>query len=180
MASIDRDDLLDLEDAVFVRRQNTIENVASEYSQTDLVATIREARQAMRETLAGLPDAAFRPQTDEIDGDPVWSAGEIASHLLEMMYWLQLAFQQLAGEDPGGSPDEQAEVRVMDRAETRATLDICDREFERALEMAGEISGNPRIRIEGLGEPGVRGLLLLHAIHEWDHADQFAALTWSA
>lgn len=180
MASIDREHLLELEDIVFVRRQNTIEGVASEYSRADLVETIREARQSMRETIASLPAAAFELQPPDSDDEPIWSAGEVASHLYEMMLWLQLAFQQLAGNDPGGAPDEQVELQVMDRNETLATLDRCDRELERALEMADEVPGNTRIRIDGLGEPGVLGLLLLHAIHEWEHADQFAALAWSA
>lgn len=176
MASIDRGQLRDLEDAVFVRQQDTIENVASQFSQADLVETIRDARQAMRETVAGLPGAAFGPQPPDDDGEPVWSAGELASHLLEMMFWLQLALYQLAGEDPGWAPDDLVEVRVMDREETIATLDQCDRELDVALKITDKISGDPRIKINGLGEPGVHGLLLLHAIHEWDHADQFAGL----
>jgi hypothetical protein len=179
LAIIDREYLLELEDAVFVRRQNTIENVASEFSRSDLVETIRGARTAMRETLVSAPASAFKAQLPDSDGEADWSAGELASHLLEMMLWLQLAFQQLAGEDPGGAPDEEVEIEVMARAETLATLDRCEREFERALEMARQVSGSPRIKIEGLGEPGVQGLLLLHAFHEWEHADQFAVLALS-
>jgi len=176
MAAIDPEHLLELEDIVFVRRQSTIENVASEYSLAELVETIRAARQEMRETVATLPGAAFEPQPLDSEGEPVWSAGELVSHLYEMMLWLQLAFQQLAGADPGGAPDEQTQVRILDRDETLATLDRCERELERALELANEVPGGTRIKIEGLGEPGVRGLLLLHAIHEWGHAAQLAAL----
>lgn len=179
MASIDREALLELEDAVFVRRQDTIESVASDFSQAELVETIREARQEIRDTVAHLPAAAFDPQPLDDDGEPVWSAGEVAGHLLEMMFWLQLALRQLAGEDPGGAPDEDAESRVLNREETLATLDQCDVELQRALEMADDVPAATRIRIDGLGEPGVRGLLLLHAIHEWDHADQFASLAWA-
>jgi len=177
MASIDREYLLELEDIVFVRRQATIENVAAQYSRSELVETIHEARQEVREIVAMLPAAAFQPQPPDSDGDDVWSAGEIASHLLEMMYWLQLALLQLAGDDPGWAPDERVDVRVMDRGETLATLDQCDRELERALEMAEQVPAGTRIKIDGLGEPGVPGLLLLHAMHEWEHVDQFAALT---
>lgn len=179
MAAIDRDYLLELEDIVFVRRQNRIENVASEYSRDDLVDTINEARQEMREIVATLPATAFQPQSPDPDGELAWSAGEIASHLLEMMYWLQLALQQLAGRDPGGAPDEETALRVMDRSGTLEVLDQVGQELERALEMADEVPRDTRIKIDGLGEPGVQGLLLLHAIHAWEHTDQFAALGWS-
>ncbi len=178
MASIDRDHLLELEDTVFVRRQQTIEGVASKYSEAELVETIHEARQEIRETVAMLPARAFEPQPPDEDGEPVWSAGELASHLLEMMFWLQLALQQLAGADPGGAPDEEVEARVLDRKATLALLDQCDVELERALKMASQVKRDTRIRIDGLGEPGVRGLLLLHGMHEWEHAEQFAALDW--
>ncbi len=179
MTEIDREHLLELEDIVFVRRQNTIENVASEYSRADLVDTINAARREIRDIVATLPAAAFEPQPPDADGEAIWSAGEIASHLLEMMFWLQLALQQLAGKDPGGSPDEQTELRVLDRPATLDVIRQAGRELERALEMADEAPRDTRIKIEGLGEPGVHGLLLLHAIHEWEHAEQFAALAWA-
>lgn len=178
MAAIEREHLLELEDIVFVRRQNTIESVASRFSQADIVETIREARRAIREVLLTLPDAAFDAQPPDDDGEPVWSAGELSCHLLEMMLWLQLALEQLAGNDPGAAPDEQVRIDVLGRSATLATLDRSDHELERALELADEVPEGRRIKINGLGEPGVRGLLLLHAIHEWEHADQFAALDW--
>ncbi|CAN5732856.1 hypothetical protein BH23CHL2_BH23CHL2_04550 [soil metagenome] len=179
MSRLSREQLVDLEQAIFELGEGTVEESGASFSRSDLVDTIREARSAMRDTVCNLPDPAFGSQLSNEEGDREWSAGEIVGHITESMLWLQFALRRLAGEEPEGAPADKLGVIVRDRNATLSLLDRADRELELALLLANQIDDGPRTHIDWLGDVGVRGLLLLHAMHEWEHANQIADLSSS-
>lgn len=176
MPVVSRERLVELEAQIFEQGQRTVEEAASEFSRADLIETIRAARRSLRETLHSLPDSAFEAQPPNEAGEPEWSAGEIVAHLTQSMLRFQFGLRRMAGENLEGEPTGAPELAVLDRAATLALLDRADREFDHALAMAENIDDSSRTELGPLGSLGPRGLLLLHAMHEWDHAGQTVVL----
>jgi hypothetical protein len=172
---IDPETLRGLEERIFGSGQGSVESAAAEFQRVALEQTIREPRRAMRTAIGALPDRAFDAQPTGPEGEAVWSAGEVVGHIAESMLWLEFALTRLSGGDPT-APLDMPGVIVRDRAESLATLELADRVLGRNLASTTALSDEPRMDIEGLGTLGVRGLLLLHAMHEVEHAGQLAAL----
>ncbi len=175
MAPVTRYRLRELESAM-ASDSLVIERAAAEFSRDDLIRSIQQARQSMRDAINALPASAFDPQPPNAAGDPVWSAGEIVSHICDAMLWLQFALARLAGDDPQGDPEDRPVSQVLERPATHELLERADRELALALLAAVGISDDARTPVGALGDLGVRGLLLLHAMHEWNHAEQLADL----
>jgi hypothetical protein len=164
-----------IEGRIFERGEGGVEDAAAAYSLDQLLMTIRAARARSRASVATLPELAFHTQPVAAAGDAVWSAGEIIGHLAESMLWFGFALERLAGRDPD-TPVDIPTVCVRDRAATLALLDEADRLLDKNLASAAKLPDEARVDLGGLGTPGVRGLLLLHAMHEAGHADQLRAL----
>lgn len=179
MPEVSRERLAELQAEIFEQGQKTVEEAASEFPRADLIETIRAARRSLRETLHSLPDSAFEAQPPNEAGEPEWSAGEIVAHLTQSMLRFQFGLRRMAGENPEGKPADAPELAVLDRSATLALLDRADREFDHALALAENIDDSSRTELGPLGSFGPRGLLLLHAMHEWDHTGQAAALAGS-
>jgi hypothetical protein len=175
LAGIDPETLRELEKSIFERGQGSVEEAADRFPRADLETTIREARATTRSMLDELPEHAFEAQPLGSAGETVWSAGEIVGHLAEAMLWFEFALTRLAGCD-AAVPADMPGVIMRDRAGSLATLEFADRVLDRNLATAATLSDVPRMDIEGLGTLGERGLLLLHAMHEVEHALQVRVL----
>ena len=169
----------------FFAAQQTGESWVCEPSIDDLAATILERRERLREVVATAPDTSFGPQPPDADGNPVWTAGQCADHIVNAQYGAcETAIIALI--TPGGfaafeqplPSDEVPAPPALDRAAALARLDRATPDYERLLD------GIPRdadlsVTIDNhryFGAINLKAILLISAWHEQGHAAQIERL----
>ncbi len=181
MSTISVEELMQVTERVFAQRKSTLEDEAAGMSVADLKQTVRATRTMLVDTAAALPDSAYERQPDDLDGNDIWSAGEIASHIAGTMIWTDANLRKINGLDPLTPNDDvtaYAEVKVRDKTEALRALEIAGIELERILDgIPDDIDTSKTIDFETFGTVGVKGWLLLTALHESDHANQLRELS---
>ena len=180
MTVIPIEDLMQSAHRIFTQREATLESEAADRSVADLKQTVLTMRRMLSAAAAGLPESAYERQPDDIDGNDVWSAGEIASHIAGTMIWTDANVRKITGQPESLPSDElaqYADVRVRTKTESLETLKVADRELHRILDGIPEnVDTSATIDHDTFGTVGVKGWLLLTALHEGDHANQLREL----
>ena len=165
---------------IFVQREASLESEAADRSVEDLKQTVIAVRRMLKAAATGLPESAYERQPDDVDGSDVWSAGEVISHIAETMIWTDANITKITGQAENLPSDEikqHSEMRVRTKEESLAALDAADRELNRILDgIAEDIDTSATIDHDTFGTVGVKGWLLLTALHEGDHANQLREL----
>jgi hypothetical protein len=180
MSTIAVDDLMQVAERVFGTRESTLEGEADDKSVPELKQTVLAVRRMLTSKAARLPETAYERQPDDVDGGDVWSAGEIASHIAGTMIWTDANLRRITGR-PERLPSEDlksaADVRVRSKDEAQEILAIADRELDRILDdIQDNVATSARIDHDTFGNVGVKGWLLLTALHEGEHANQMREL----
>jgi hypothetical protein len=134
----------------------------------------------LKSAAAALPETAYARQPDDQDGNDVWSAGEIASHIAGTMIWTDTNLRKLRGLE--ASPPEArlasyAEVKVREKAAALQALEVADTALTGILDdIPHDIDTSQTEEFDFFGAVGVKGWLLLTALHEGDHANQLREL----
>ena len=83
MPAIAFDRVTALRQRVFELRESTADEASEPFSIAELIDATQATRAVIRSILRALPDGAFDRQPDDTDGNDVWSAGQVVSHICE-------------------------------------------------------------------------------------------------
>jgi hypothetical protein len=168
----------------FFAAQQTGEVWECDASIDDLAATILHRREQLREVVTTAPDASFESQPDNEQGEPVWSAGQLADHVVNAQYgacepaiialmtpngWA--AFEQPLPVDEVPAPP------VLSRAAALQRLDKATPDYERLLDgIPRDADLTPTLDHRYFGTINLKAILLISAWHEQGHAAQIERL----
>lgn len=150
----------------------------------DLAATILHRREHLRAVVVSAPEASFEPQPDNERGDPVWSAGQLADHVVNAQYGVcEPAIIALIA--PEGSAtfeqplpaDEVPAPPALSRSAALERLDRATPDYERLLDgIPRDADLTPTLDHRYFGTINLKATLLICAWHEQGHAAQIERL----
>lgn len=180
MSTIAVEDLMHVSERVFGTRESTLESEAADMEVADLKHTVLVIRRVLASAAVALPEFAYEAQPDDPDGNDVWSAGEVVSHIAGTMIWTDANLRKIRGEEELPPNDQllpYTEVKVRSKDESLQALEVADQELQRILDdIPDDVDTARTIDHDTFGEVGVKGWLLLTALHEGDHAMQLREL----
>ncbi len=161
---------------VFVDRRATLDELGSEYSLAELKETILLAWEDIRQLIQTLPDAAFERQADDIDGNDVWSAGQVISHLCDVDVRTQQFWKELFQVEMPPIPPKlvtYAGVNPLTRAQSIEALTFLDSSVAVLIDRVDSANDLDRTAThEAFGTAALKGALLITCIHLDDHVGQ--------
>jgi hypothetical protein len=177
---LSRADLHDVALRVFAQREATLLEVAAGFPFEAICATLVAQLAELAGLLGELPDGAFESQPDDVDGNDVWSAGQIVSHIAEMELAVLPFWETVIG-SPIDTPGEPILNAIGVRLLSREAAIACARDLEistGARLTALPPAPNPRIvaALFDLGTVDARAALLATCIHNLDHLEQLEEL----
>lgn len=162
---------------VFNDRETTLEAAAAGHSLQDLIQTVQRIRHRMNTTVEGLPPHAFEPQPNDAEGNEVWNAGQIVSHIIASQVRLTGNIGALVEYKIEPDVSDLESDEELDMAGTRSAIKFATKSLTSTLKAIPEDADFSRTGDGGrFGEMGVRGWLLLTAVHEMDHVQQLQSL----
>ena len=172
-----------IQQRVFEQRLSTLETEAAPYSLDDLRLAFGVTRLGLRSEVEWLPDAAFEAQHPDPDGKEIWSAGQIVNHIghtqIGLTAWL-LGLMDVAspsGPHPLMDLTDVERPGLVTREQSLHVLDVADRELETLFDA---IPPEPKVIKQAthprFGRAGVKGSVLMMAIHENGHLHQIMSL----
>ena len=152
----------------------------------DLAATILHRREQLRAAVVAAPEANFAPQPDNEQGEPVWSAGQLADHVVNAQYGVcEPAIIALITPDGGAifeQPLPAAEVPAppfLSRAAALERLDRATLDYERPLDgIPRDADLAPTLDHRYFGTINLKATMLICAWHEQGHAAQIERLAY--
>lgn len=177
MAFLTDDELDVIAGRVFGSRESTLEEEGRKHSLADLIQTVNRVRHRMNSTVESLPPHAFEPQPDDENGNEVWNAGQIISHICQS----QLRFTQNVGEVIEYTLEPETDDLEMDPAPdlvaTKGGIKTATAILHQTLKAIPRDSDVSTVKpTERFGDLGVSGWLMLVAIHERAHVKQLEEL----
>jgi hypothetical protein len=162
---------------VFAMRETTLDEAASDVGIDDFAVTLNDLRQRIRATVQSLPDTAFTEQQAG-EGEEVWAAGQVITHLSNALQRMSGNVTALLGREPSGGAAQMLDMSQRpDRDQTLSTLE------RSTAQLSDFLSGIPRDgdfstrqQHERFGSIGVKGWLMLMALHEEGHLRQLQEL----
>jgi uncharacterized damage-inducible protein DinB len=177
MAFLDDETLQSMRRRIFVDRTSTLESEGRALPLSDLIETVQRVRHRMLVALDSLPKEAFEPQPVDANGNEVWSAGQLVSHICTS----QLRFTENVGKlveyklEPETDDLEQDDTLPMTEARMALkTATVILRQTLKAIPEDADFTKT--MEHERFGTIGVKGWLVLVAVHEHDHVQQFRSL----
>jgi hypothetical protein len=164
----------------FGTQPNALEACAREYSREVLCGTLRQLASDLSRLMHSLPERAFAAQPDDLDGNDVWSAGQVAGHLAaievaSLPVWETILGQQLA--QPEAAILEVVDLRLPDSRQAIAVAEALERSVQSLATAVLVQPDQGRIATHfALGTVGVGGALLGLCIHLADHVGQLEEL----
>lgn len=150
----------------------------------DLAVTILDRRERLRAVVATAPAASFEPQADNEQGDAVWSAGQLADHVVNAQYGVcEPAIIALM--TPGGlaafeqplPADEAPPPPLLTRDAALARLEKATPDYERLLDgVPRDADLTTTLEHRYFGTINLKAILLISAWHEQGHAAQIQRL----
>jgi hypothetical protein len=123
-------------ESVFQRKETTFSQEALGYTRDDFEATLRHYRAELRRTLGTLREVAYLPQPPDSEGNEVWSAGQVACHLLRAASEVGIKdMRSFLGLSSAATEYDRAslpEGEICTRAEALTLLDAADRDLDAA------------------------------------------------
>lgn len=177
MAFLTDDELNEVVRGVFQTKEMTLEGAAANHSLQDLVQTVQRMRHQMNNAVDALPPHAFEPQPDDADGNEVWNAGQIVSHIIGSQVRLTGNIGSLVEYTLEQDVSELAPKEDLDMSGTRSAIKFATKALTSTLKAIPEDADLSKTVDAGMfGELGVRGWLMLTAVHEMDHVQQLNSL----
>ena len=177
MAFLTDEELDTIAARIFRQRESTLEEEGRKLELNDLTKTVQRVRHTMNTAVDSLPPTAFEPQPDDADGNEVWSAGQIISHICQS----QRNVTGMLSDVVDLTLEPQTEDLQVDPSpsmvEARGaikTATVILRDTLKAIPDDADLTKTSDH--ERFGSLGVRGLLMLVAIHERDHTRQLRSL----
>ena len=98
------------------RGKSFLDEASQGMTREQLTSQASQMRQALVAAVKTLPDSAFEPQPVDVDGNSVWSAGEVVTHCNAVLMRFAERGAALTGEDAPEWPEElvaSGEQRVL-------------------------------------------------------------------
>ena len=180
---LDSSSLKAIQQRVFGQQLSTLEAEAAPHSLDNLRLVFGVTRLGLRSEVEWLPDGAFEAQTPDPDGNEIWSAGQIVNHIghtqIGLTAWLLglMDVASPAGPHPLTDLTDVEQPGLLTREQSLHVLDVADRELETLFDVIPveanliKQAAHPRF-----GRAGVKGSVLMMAIHENNHLHQIMAL----
>ncbi len=174
------DDIFDLRLRVFGAERVSLQTIADEFEIASLCSTLSKLLQAVTNVVRELPDSAYRPQPDDVDGSDVWSAGEIIGHLAQMDASALPYWESVCGIELPLPPDgllRAIDAPPTDQIVASEVLASLQKQTERVIDMiTRRCSGDEQAVHFALGPANVRTAVLGSCVHLADHHQQLLAL----
>lgn len=168
---------------VFRDRQSTLDQEAEPYSLDDLRLALGVVRLGMRSEIEWLPDAAFEDRGVDRHGNEIWTAGQVVNHIgytqIGLTAWLHQSLGLLPSDEPHPLVDltDADEPGRLTREQSLHVLDVAEQTLETMFDAVPDcLSPGMRARHPAFGSTGVKGGLLMMAIHEHEHLEQLIDL----
>lgn len=177
MAALTDSELEAIAERVFVKRESTLEDEGQAVPRKELFGTVSRVRHRLNTALEGLPEPAFEPQTDDVNDNEVWSAGQIISHICASQKSFTENIARLVSfpYDPDTSELEQeGRLSIVDARKAIKTATLLQQQILRAIPEDDDLTTTAEH--ERFGTLGVKGWLMLVAIHEHSHVKQLNSL----
>ena len=150
----------------------------------DLAATVLHRREQLRAVVAAAPGASFEAQPDNDAGEPVWSAGQLADHVVNAQYGACepaiIALISTDGRSTFEQPlpaDEVPAPPLVGRDAALARLVRSTRDYERLLDAVPRHADlTLTLDHRYFGTINLKATLLICAWHEQSHAAQIERL----
>lgn len=160
---------------------STFDGEAAAYTLADLLETALAVRIQLDTALTAVPDGGFTEQPNDAEGNAVWSAGQVVSHLSQALINMGVRTLDLSGVEHGG-PDPAlqawAGTQLLDRTQSEAALRIGTQQIERLYALVPpDADFDKRVEHPTFGAVGVKGWLFLLPLHESSHVTQLRQIT---
>ena len=183
MPAIAFDRVTALRQRVFELRESTADEASEPFSIAELIDATQATRAVIRSILRALPDGAFDRQPDDTDGNDVWSAGQVVSHICEARVRFDHygVLRRLAGlpEAPPSEawPEYIGGPKLLSRAQSLEALDLLEEEYDNlANSLPDDVDLAKRVELQPFGSMGFRGILMQNLLHENLHEEQLRDL----
>lgn len=178
------DDLRQISTRVFAEHKSTLKDEADNYSFEDLRDTALLARKMYVDTLGKLPDSAFEAQPADEEGNEVWSAGQVSSHLSGTSLWVENSIRELLGmtqREQSADLEPLTGTQLLSREDSIKAMELANRDFNALLdELPDEIDENATKQHDYFGTMSVKSWLLMDVLHAGQHVEQIKALAGKA
>ncbi len=151
----------------------------------DLAATILHRRERLRSVIANVPQACFEPQRTKPHGQPLWTAGQCADHVVNSQYGVSepaiialMIPDELAMFEQPVSASDVPTPPWLDRAGALARLETATADYERLLDaIPRHLYHTATLKHRYFGTINLLGMLVMSAWHEQNHTTQIERLT---
>lgn len=180
---LDSSALKAIQQRVFKERLSSLEAEAAAYSLDELRLVFGVTRLGIRSEVEWLPDHAFEARGVDPAGHEIWSAGQIVNHIghsqIGLTAWLLglLNVAAPAGPHPLTDLTDVEQPGLLTREQSLHVLDVADRELETLFDVIPlEANLIKQATHPRFGRAGVKGSVLMMAIHENSHLHQIMSL----
>ena len=182
-ARLDPSDFEGIRQRVFRDRNSTLDDEAAHFLLDDLRLLLGVSRLGMRSEIEWLPDRTFEDQGLDDNGNEIWTAGQVVNHIghaqIGMTAWLYdaLGLAPSYEQHPLTDLTDADEPGRLTREQSLHVLDVAERELEIMFDAIPDKAGPARsARHPAFGTAGIKGGLLIMAIHEHSHLQQLIEL----
>jgi hypothetical protein len=165
---------------VFAQREATLPEAAAGFPFEAVCATVVAQLGELVGLLEVLPDGAFDSQPDDVDGNDVWSAGQIVSHIAEMELAVLPFWETVIGvpiDVPRGPILDAIDSRLLSRELAIACVHDLENSAEgRVTAIRSAPDQHIAAALFDLGTVDARAALLATCIHNLDHLEQLEEL----
>jgi len=174
------EDLVELSQRVFDAEGTSLRAAAGKFDLQTLSSALADLMDMVSEVIEALPDSAFQPQPDDVDGSDVWSAGDVIGHLAQMElaalpYWE--AVTDVSIPSPSVALLQVVDQPPVDaRTATDAIGNLKEQSARTMKWVARNCSGDESGVHFAIGPATAREALLGSCIHLADHHQQLLAL----
>ena len=165
-----------------VAKSTVFADVSPDYSREELVGALQSTRNDLRTQIETLPDSAFNAQPADADGNEVWSAGQVISHVSGATYGIVGRSMELVDVENPEPPEALSQFigdspLLLSREDSLKALDAGD---EAAMAQINSIPEGADLSVASnhdfFGEMSSKSWLMFATVHEADHVGQLQEL----
>lgn len=180
MSRLSADDLREIGTRTFAQQTSTLKDEAEGFSSEELRDTALLLRRVYVETLGKVPDSALEAQPEDEEGNEVWSAGQVSSHLSGSSLWVENSIRDaLDMPQREQSPDlaPLTGTQLLSRENAIKAMEYANRDFDALLDELGtDFDLGAATEDDYFGTMDVKAWLLMDALHTGQHVQQIQAL----
>jgi len=180
---LDSPDFEGVRQRVFRDRRSTLDVEAAHYLLDDLRLMLGVSRLGMRSEIEWLPDQMFEDQGLDANGNEIWTAGQVVNHIGHAQIGMTAWLHEVLGLEPSGEQHpltdltDAEEPGRLTREQSLHVLDVAERELEVMFDaIPDRVDPAMSARHPAFGKTGIKGGLLIMAIHEHSHLQQLVDL----